>query len=392
MSSGWVNQLSGSAGVNLRDYQHASRLYLRSTPDRIYEFSPKAGWIYYVRININADIAKAITDTVAYIEFNRWYGRYKGFIGLLSKQVDLPKFTIDTEIMNQYNRKHIIQKKINYSPISITFHDDMANLSTNFWKSYYTYYYGDSNDTGRVSITQASTVPKYSDNKYNDFISNSNKFGLSNGQSIPFIESIDIFQLNQKKYTAFKLVKPLIKDWSHESLDQSAGSKIAASKMIIEYETMIYDTNPDNRVISQSGFNSPEHYDTAFSTIGIGGQGNPTVVDQNGSVSGITDIRGSLNNPGNSDLDRINSETIAAAGSRLPDSIFIPPNSNVKFFSLLLKTSGPNILSSQSLNESQSTNPAGISVPAGSQPSNATQATQVELPSYSEKIGVGPII
>ena len=138
MANAFVNFLSAAvnASGNLRDYQHASRLYVNN----FYDLAPKAGWIYYVVMNINPAIAAAITDPTLAAEFQTWYARYNGSVGLLAKQVDLPKFTVETETLNQYNKKTIIQKRINYNPISITFHDDMANATTNLWKSYYQYY------------------------------------------------------------------------------------------------------------------------------------------------------------------------------------------------------------------------------------------------------------
>jgi hypothetical protein len=54
--------------------------------------------------------------------------------------------------MNQYNRKRIVQTKIKYDPIDISFHDDngsgvgTANLGGTvraLWKAYYNYYYFD---------------------------------------------------------------------------------------------------------------------------------------------------------------------------------------------------------------------------------------------------------
>jgi hypothetical protein len=65
-------------------------------------------------------------------------------LGLLVKNIQLPNYTLDTETLNQYNRKRVIQKKINYLPVSMIFHDDGGYLSRNLWYNYYTYYYKDS--------------------------------------------------------------------------------------------------------------------------------------------------------------------------------------------------------------------------------------------------------
>ena len=63
MSNSFVNFLSEAAYASgdLRDYQHASRLYVNNN----YELAPKMGWLYYVVVNINPGLAAAITNPTA---------------------------------------------------------------------------------------------------------------------------------------------------------------------------------------------------------------------------------------------------------------------------------------------------------------------------------------
>ena len=163
MSNSFVNFLNGAvAGSgNLRDYQHAARLYV----DNFYELAPKAGWMYYVVVYVNPDIVSTITDNQRKTQFQSWLTRHRGVVGLLAKAVDLPRFTVQTETLNQYNKKTIVQKQINYTPVAISFHDDMANATTDLWKHYYQYYYADSLDSSKLSVP-ASVVPKYKESKY----------------------------------------------------------------------------------------------------------------------------------------------------------------------------------------------------------------------------------
>jgi hypothetical protein len=53
--------------------------------------------------------------------------------GMLVKRVELPKFNIGTKTLNAYNRKNTIQTNIQYDPVNLTFHDDAADVITNFW-------------------------------------------------------------------------------------------------------------------------------------------------------------------------------------------------------------------------------------------------------------------
>jgi hypothetical protein len=375
MSNAFVNFLSGAAdgSGNLRSYQHATRLYV----DNNYQLTPKAGWIYYVKVNINPDIKNLITDTKVKKEFTEWLNRYKGTVGLLAKTVDLPKFSIETETLNQYNRKTVIQKKINYNPITIVFHDDMANVSLNLWKSYYQYYYGDSlNPTG----TSPQVLFKYQDNKYDNRVLDAN-YGLNNGESERFINSIDIYQLHQKKFTNIKLINPIIKEWSSDNLDQSQGNRLLTSRMTIEYETVIYDTAATNSITKDNpGFNK-DHYDNTPSPLSIGGQGTNSVFGPGGLVAGASSIFGTLNNPDASPLDILNAaiqgRNLVRNAGNITKAGLLQEGQGI-FNSVLsgVASSNGNITSGALNGLNQAIAPAGIRVPSGSQAPDQTVAVQ----------------
>jgi hypothetical protein len=293
MANAFVNFLSEAvnASGNLRDYQHASRLYVNN----FYNLAPKAGWIYYVVVNINPDIQGAITDPTLAAEFQTWYTRYGGSVGLLAKQADLPKFTVETETLNQYNKKTVVQKRINYGSISITFHDDMANATTNLWKSYYQYYYADSLGASNAGIN-TSILPKYVDNKYSDYVDTA--YGLNNGQTVPFFTSIDVYQLNRQQYTSFKIVNPMVKEWAHDQLDQTQGGRLLTSKLTLDYETVIYDTSPTNYTSLQNPGFAADHYDNTPSPLSIGGQGTNSILGPGGILAGASAVFGGLSNIG----------------------------------------------------------------------------------------------
>jgi len=324
MSNPFSNFLGGvmDGSGDLRDYQHASRLYVNN----FYELAPKAGWIYYTVLNINPKLLTedAIPGSSPFrAEFEAWYNRYKGSVGLLAKQVDLPKFSIQTEILNQYNRKAIIQKQITYSAISISFHDDMANSTTNMWKNYYQYYIADT--VSKKSVDSA----KYQDTKYSDYLDpNNNLYGLSNGQlkNIPFFTSIDIYQLHKQQYTSFRLVNPIIKEWAHDQLDQTQGGRLLGSKMTVDYETVVYNTMANNKITRQNPGFTNDHYDNTPSPLRIGGKGNNSIFGAGGIINGAGEIFGELQNIDSaSPLDLLNTaiktgnlvrnaSTVSAAG------------------------------------------------------------------------------
>ena len=373
MSNAFVNFLTGAAdgSGNLRSYQHATRLYV----DNNYQLTPKAGWIYYVKVNINPRIKNIITDSTLKKEFTEWLNKYNGTVGLLAKTVDLPKFSVETETLNQYNRKTIIQKKINYNPITIVFHDDMANVSLNLWKSYYQYHYGD-------SLSAAGVNPqiyfKYQDNKYDSRVLDAS-YGLSNGQSERFFTSIEIFQLHQKKFTSIKIINPIIKEWASDNLDQTQGNRMLSSRMTVEYETVIYDTAATNNITKENpGFNK-NHYDNTPSPLGIGGQGTNSVLGPGGLIAGASSIFGTLSNPGASPLDILNAAVqgrnlIRNAGNISKAGLLEEGTSLFNSALSGVSSSNGNITSGALNGLNQAIAPAGIRIPTGSQAPSQTIA------------------
>ena len=384
MANAFANFLAGFFGGsgNLRDYQHASRLYVSN----YYELAPKNGWIYYVMVNVNPNLEEAINDPDLKTQFKTWQERYKGVVGLLAKQVDSPRFTVDTEVLNQYNRKTVIQKKINYQPLSIVFHDDMANVTNNLWKSYYQYYYGDSLGAITDGVGKEVTI-KYGNNKYNEYNGQlTYNYGLNNNQSIPFFTSIDVYLLNQRKYTSFKIVNPIIKDWSHDQLDQTQGGRMLTNKMTVEYETIVYDTDDTNDVEKDNLDFNKDHYDTTPSPISVGGQGTDSVLGPGGLLAGAKDIFGSLNNKKPSPIDLLNTaikvKNVVRTAKNISKAGLVEEGTGV-LLSVLSgvenaptvpgQTTGQKIVSGalDGLNRAiNQTYPAGINVPTGNKTTN----------------------
>jgi len=209
----------------MKDFQHANRLYVKDGFAR----APKVGFLYFVRFNINKD---AIIDKT-------WNEKNINVVGLLAKKVDLPKFTIATETLNQYNRKTIVQKSISYSPINIDLHDDNSDITHSLWENYYKHYYVDG-----FQSPAAYGDTKYGEKDYNygryDSLHNQGSRSNTKPVSEKFFESIDIYVLHQKNFTKYTLVNPKIKDWKHDSVDQTSGNKILQNSMSVEYESVFY--------------------------------------------------------------------------------------------------------------------------------------------------------
>ena len=60
---------------------------------------------------------------------------------LVPQSVQLPQTQIDQTLMNQYNRKRIVQTGVQFSPVTITFYDTRDNPITLLIMQYLNYYF-----------------------------------------------------------------------------------------------------------------------------------------------------------------------------------------------------------------------------------------------------------
>ena len=142
-----TNFLKTDGYTYLKDFQHASKLFVGND----FANAPKVNFLFYVVFNINS--SAIYNDT--------WKQGDRTTVGLLVKKIDLPKFAIQTEIINQYNRKALVQTKLNYTNVNVEFHDDNSDITTSLWKNYYQYYFTDSlykkSENGERSIGFSDT-------------------------------------------------------------------------------------------------------------------------------------------------------------------------------------------------------------------------------------------
>jgi hypothetical protein len=242
--------------------------------------------------------------------------------GLAVKTAKLPNYTFDTHTMNQYNRKRIVQTKIKYDPIDITFHDDngaggASNSPTaggairNMWYNYYTYYYKDATKpvvsiSGRQAQTTGASPNNSNYNKrniYSPSITGDTDWGYigetsetvagyteaGTGQTkIPFFKNITVFGFNQHNYVAYTLVNPIITRFAHDTYSYAEGNGTMENTMTLDYETVKYfqgaiDGKEPSNIVAGFGLNS--NYDRVPSPITRPGS-QSSILGQGGLVDG----------------------------------------------------------------------------------------------------------
>jgi hypothetical protein len=278
-----------------RDYTHASKVFRTNA----YELKPRFKFLFHVTFTINTAQIPALNGIFASDDVTN--------LSYVVKTASLPTYTIDTATMNQYNRKRLIQTKIKYNPVTITFHDDGGDNVRNMWYNYYAYYYkdasqkygSDSNTNGSAGASQNQQTgfggwdrDIYSDDRQvNDwgYIGESYNDGTSsaNGKP-PFFKDIRIAGFDKNhKYAEYVLINPIISGWQHDTYDYAQGNGIMENRMTIDYETVKYYDKAPNK--SAVGFANPSHYDTRLSPIARPGSTN-SIFGQGGLLDVVDGI------------------------------------------------------------------------------------------------------
>jgi len=280
MSSFGQDFLQGFTATNsLRDYTHASKTFRTNA----YELKPRFKFLFHVQFTLNVEEIPALRNS-------KIFGPTQiSTLSLAVKTVDLPKYSIDVATLNQYNRKRIVQTKINYDPVNITFHDDGGDNIREMWYQYYSYYY---KDPAQQYISNAPTTNGSIgeiQTKQNGFSYNSrdiyeqNRVGSVNdwgyiGENFmdgtqtasgkpPFFKDIQIIGFDQHKYARYILINPLITNWNHDTYDYSQSAGTMQHTMTIRYETVKYLNGGLGKPDANIRWPDTAHYDNVPSPL-----------------------------------------------------------------------------------------------------------------------------
>ena len=260
----------------MKDYQHASRLYL----DDNFKLLPKQKFLFHVVFNLDESLFQSKFQQSERFELN-----------MLVKSAELPKYGYNLEEKIQYNKKMYTATRIQYEPVNIVFHDDHADTVNAFWKKYYEYTIADS-----IGMNSDLAISNTKDDYY-DFgdARTTTKFGLDTPKQRkkPYIKGIEIFVLHKKRFTSMTLVNPVIGSFSHDNLDQADGAGIMSNTMQIFYETVIYKSGLVNKN-NIPGF-ATVHYDNSPSPLTVLGGGTNSLFGPGGVVDGVGSVIRNLN-------------------------------------------------------------------------------------------------
>ena len=256
--------------LHLRDARHAHQLY----NEHNFAYAPKTKFLYHIVFEFNQQVATS--GKIPNCDF------FRREIGVLVKASDLPGFKVSTETIQQYNRKKVVQTRLDYDPVSVTFHDDNTGVTRAMFDEYYRYYFQDGNKNNDGVATDydprdkfGTAVPRY---------------GLDNGTDLPFFTAIRLYQLSRQRWFGYTLINPLVTAWKHDKLDNSSGGETMENILTLMYEGVLYTHGDIVEDSDPAGFASQQtRYDLVPSPLGAASEDDPTepaLIEANYTLTG----------------------------------------------------------------------------------------------------------
>jgi len=289
--AGFFDQvLKGFLGSDyLKDYRHASKTFRSAGMD----LHPRHKFLFHVYFNLNVTELPGLRSAFSVDDQAR--------VSLLVKNIQLPNYSIDVDTLNQYNRKRLVQSKINYDPVTVEFHDDGADLVRNLWFKYYSYYYKDPSQpygsaTANNALVNFAPGTKSDYNRRDTYDQNragndwgyiaedgANTPAYAQGSKPSFFKDITVYGFNQHQFVNYTLINPVITEFRHDTYDYSNGSDPMNNQMTIRYETVKYGAGALNGETGSPipGFADPAYYDKEPSALSRPGS-RATVFGQGG--------------------------------------------------------------------------------------------------------------
>jgi hypothetical protein len=237
--------------------------------------------------------------------------------------MDLPKFKVQTETMNQYNKVRIAQTKIEYDTMTIDAHDDVSDRMLRFWTDYFSFYYGQGRKSAPSEWQDDVVRGEFNEGQGGGW-GYIGQFGqVGGGQGMHYLQSIDVIRFYGKLMNKISFVHPYITSFDHDGNDYAEGREGSSMRIQFEYEGVVYSSGDENvndpihsQLLDQLGFNSnffePSDEDPSLTKTHEQKQGN------------VDDLTGGVGTDFNSGAkeDNLTNETSESFFDYVGDTIF----------------------------------------------------------------------
>lgn len=146
------------------------------------------------------------------------------------RTIELPRYSVETEVINAWNVRQLIPTKIQYDPVSISFNDTTDNKFQSFLGTYL------SEISANFDLTQV-------EKSMTGMRKGLDGFGLKvrpdMGDTV--FEKIEITKFYKDKVSTITLWRPKIVDIQHDTMDYSASEAVTWT-IGVRFEAVTYST------------------------------------------------------------------------------------------------------------------------------------------------------
>ena len=173
---------------------------------------------------------------------------YRDRLHFLCHTVEGPKFQIQQDVINQYNRKRVINRKIDYDPLSLRMYDTVDGLGLKFTKMLYEFEFQNARlytPSGHHAETPGGANR---DNFQESVLTNEDQFKKNHNFGMRaqpnhahrLIKSIDLYQLSGTFWSRAKMIHPRLSRMDMDQFDYSS-SAVTNISIAFQYENLLFD-------------------------------------------------------------------------------------------------------------------------------------------------------
>ena len=148
------------------------------------------------------------------------------------RTIELPKYSIDTEVVNAWNVRQLVPTKISFEPISISFNDTLDNRFQQFLTKYL--------KTVSNSFAETKNVIRTGFDDFGLKMQDNTKDVVLEKIVITRFWGADASRENLEATSSVTLWRPKIIDVQHDTLDYSASEAITW-QISVRYESITYE-------------------------------------------------------------------------------------------------------------------------------------------------------
>ncbi len=159
------------------------------------------------------------------------------------KAFDAPKFSIEIETLNQYNKRRIVPTKINFDPCNISFHDDKSSQVQDFWRLVYEFYFKDGiNKSAENYSFNASTkiVEGLGKGAIKNDLSDYGYSLVGKKENHNLFKYISLYLVANRKYSRIDLINPYLTNFAHDNFGIDGHGEHSSLSTTFNSETVVY--------------------------------------------------------------------------------------------------------------------------------------------------------